>query len=416
MQVRPFKWRSLPKYTRESAALLASFSQYIATTQLGPRLLDNVAEAARDVLKADVEIFFDHLRPQTLEQLAAAIPEKAVLVRLGLQPRPEKLIWEVDPVLASIAVDRLLGGRGDDAGLGREFTDIEEGVLTYALLRIVHAFRTGLQQGTELAVRLEGFSQTLDDFRPFFADETAFHVLAYKVAVGGNVGFCRILIPAALTAGAFSTPAEPEEGDLFVRHLRQNLARLGEQWVVLRARIATLDLTVEDRDALGPGDIVLLENHELSGTPADLQGSATIHVARGKNGGIKTQLLWRNGRLDLQISSIVLEQEPQQMADEESAPEEAQVEDGGEAPAEPADNMAENEGLLRDVPAPVSVELARLKMTTAQVIRLRAGQILRLGRGPDDPVDLVVNNRIFARGELIEVDGELGVRLVQLAK
>jgi flagellar motor switch protein FliM len=55
-------------------------------------------------------------------------------------------------------------------------------------------------------------------------------------------------------------------------------------------------------------------------------------------------------------------------------------------------------------------------MTTAQVIRLRAGQILRLGRGPNDTVDLVVNNRVFARGELIEVDGELGVRLVQLAR
>ena len=47
---------------------------------------------------------------------------------------------------------------------------------------------------------------------------------------------------------------------------------------------------------------------------------------------------------------------------------------------------------------------------------LHGGQILRLGRGPSDPVDLVVNNRVFARGELIEVDGELGVRLVQLAK
>ena len=56
------------------------------------------------------------------------------------------------------------------------------------------------------------------------------------------------------------------------------------------------------------------------------------------------------------------------------------------------------------------------RKTAYQNVRLKAGQILRLGRGPNDPVDLVVNNRIFARGELIEVDGEIGVRLVQLAK
>ena len=70
---------------------------------------------------------------------------------------------------------------------------------------------------------------------------------------------------------------------------------------------------------------------------------------------------------------------------------------------------------VRDVPAPVVVELARLKMSTNQVVRMRAGQVLRLPRGPNDPVNLVVNGKLFARGELIEVDGELGVRLTQVS-
>lgn len=78
------------------------------------------------------------------------------------------------------------------------------------------------------------------------------------------------------------------------------------------------------------------------------------------------------------------------------------------------DNLAETEGLLRDVDASVAVELGRIRMTTAQVIRLRKGQMLRLARSPTDPVDLVVNGKLFAKGELIEVDGELGVRLTQL--
>ena len=84
------------------------------------------------------------------------------------------------------------------------------------------------------------------------------------------------------------------------------------------------------------------------------------------------------------------------------------------APTEVEDNLEETEGLLRDVEAPIVIELGRLQMNTAQVIRLKAGQILRLPRGATDPVDLVVNDKVFARGELIEVDGELGVRLVQV--
>ena len=78
------------------------------------------------------------------------------------------------------------------------------------------------------------------------------------------------------------------------------------------------------------------------------------------------------------------------------------------------ENLAETEGLLRDIAAPVVVELGRIRMNAAQVVRLHKGQVLRLARGPNDPVDLVVNGKLFARGELIEVEGELGVRLVQI--
>lgn len=88
--------------------------------------------------------------------------------------------------------------------------------------------------------------------------------------------------------------------------------------------------------------------------------------------------------------------------------------DEQEETSEDQDNLPETEGLLRDVAAPVVVELGRIKMNVSQVARLRAGQVLRLPRGANDPVDLVVHGKLFARGELIEVDGELGVRLMQI--
>jgi len=89
--------------------------------------------------------------------------------------------------------------------------------------------------------------------------------------------------------------------------------------------------------------------------------------------------------------------------------------DAGAAGGGSEDNLSETQGLLRDVAAPVVVELGRIRLNASQVARLKAGQILRLPRGPRDPVDLVVNGKIFARGELLEVDGELGVRLLQVA-
>ena len=76
-----------------------------------------------------------------------------------------------------------------------------------------------------------------------------------------------------------------------------------------------------------------------------------------------------------------------------------------------------NEGaeLLNDIPLQISVELSRMPVTAEQVVSLRVGQILDLGRVPGEPVDLSVNGKVVARGELVEVEGHMGVRILSLA-
>ena len=49
------------------------------------------------------------------------------------------------------------------------------------------------------------------------------------------------------------------------------------------------------------------------------------------------------------------------------------------------------------------------------VVGLRAGQVIELNRGPGEPVELSVNGKVVARGELVEVEGQLGVRILSLA-
>lgn len=65
---------------------------------------------------------------------------------------------------------------------------------------------------------------------------------------------------------------------------------------------------------------------------------------------------------------------------------------------------------------PVVVELGRIKTSAGDIIGLRPGQILELRRAPNDPVDITVNGKLVGKGELVEVEGELGVRLVSLVR
>lgn len=73
-----------------------------------------------------------------------------------------------------------------------------------------------------------------------------------------------------------------------------------------------------------------------------------------------------------------------------------------------------NLDLLMDVFLRVTVELGRTRMQLRQVLELQQGSVVELDRLAGDPVDIYVNERLLARGEVIVVDDKFGVRITEL--
>lgn len=73
-----------------------------------------------------------------------------------------------------------------------------------------------------------------------------------------------------------------------------------------------------------------------------------------------------------------------------------------------------NMDLLMDVSLRVTVELGRTRMTLRQVLELQNGAVVELERLAGDPVDIFVNERLIARGEVVVVDDKFGVRITEL--
>jgi flagellar motor switch protein FliN len=66
------------------------------------------------------------------------------------------------------------------------------------------------------------------------------------------------------------------------------------------------------------------------------------------------------------------------------------------------------------VPVDLAVELGRTRMTIAETLALAPGSIVTLQRMAGEPVDLLVNGRPIARGEVVVVDDEFGLRVTEL--
>ncbi len=69
---------------------------------------------------------------------------------------------------------------------------------------------------------------------------------------------------------------------------------------------------------------------------------------------------------------------------------------------------------LSDVPMELSVEIGRTCMTVGETLQLHAGSIVTLERLAGEPVDLLVNGTPIARGEVVIVDEEFGLRVTEI--
>jgi flagellar motor switch protein FliN/FliY len=71
-------------------------------------------------------------------------------------------------------------------------------------------------------------------------------------------------------------------------------------------------------------------------------------------------------------------------------------------------------GVLLDVQLPVAIRFGETEMILEEIVNLGVGSVIELNSGIDQPVELVVNNRILARGEVVTVDGFYGIRITEI--
>ena len=81
----------------------------------------------------------------------------------------------------------------------------------------------------------------------------------------------------------------------------------------------------------------------------------------------------------------------------------------------PAPGPSQAAPLLMGVKLPIRVLLGRTQLCLRDVAQLGSGAVVELDCSPDDPVEIIVNDRVIAHGEVVVVSGNYGVRITKLA-
>jgi type III secretion protein Q len=363
-RVRPFPLAELPRVARAQAE---------AARLLFARLpLDAGAEWPDACRALDGEVRLELTEVYALPARELPSAARGAAVKLTL-PGGRWALVVVDAQLAPRLARQALGLDEPELGAPRPLTVAEEGALEFlvAALAGAHAQVAGVVGEAGVAALLPG------------RDDGWLAVAQARVESPVGAGWARLVVPDALRLAA--EPLRP------VAALRSRALVLGDAQVALRLEVGRTAVAREDLAGLAAGDVVLFERFGVRDARG---GPVTLRLGRGGFGA----------RLDGDALTIV---------------EEFRLNPGAPSmdfdPSQKPDPASADE-LLRELPVEVVCELGRVTMSGRELIELRPGAVIPAGRPLSGPVDLTVGGRVVARGELVDVEGEIGVRIVQLCE
>jgi type III secretion protein Q len=292
-------------------------------------------------------------------------------VVIALDQLGEVALLELDPALVAAWVDRLAGGEGV-LGAPTPLSEAEEAGLSLLVLEVLEALRSSPLE-SKVAPRLTRV--VLSAAEASALCELRKKMLAVRLSLncGGTFGSARLLVPAAAVR-VLAEQCEPTFAAL--------ADRVAGAGVSFRVMAGHSQLGEGDWVNLRQNDVILLDGLRHEGNawcgPTRLRGPSFELVGELGPSGFVLQ--------------TVLPQEKRTMNDQ------TQVTRGPMLPVE------------------IEVELTRARLTIAELGQLQPGGLISLGVKVGEPVTLKVGDVAVATAELVEIEGEIGARILRMLK
>jgi flagellar motor switch/type III secretory pathway protein FliN len=427
--VRAPSWdAALPKVSREEARLSSMLAG--VPVSLSAAAGAALARVAGRLIHTDAtHVGFDVLetREEDLSAFASRAESPRAFVRVGIEPWEARAVLVVEAALASAVVDIMLGGDGATADATRALSTAERAVLEFFCAQLLSALNA---EAGEPLFRLEALS---DEAGAYARGRGV--VTAVRARVGQTAGVVRLVYDReALSAldesrSPLLARSDADEESGLARYAAL-CAGAGISVLVGETEVAPADLAgleagdvvvVERvfggwgewpagggapsngtlRARVGAGDNVLVSGAAQTDDRAaqSLEGAAPSRDDAGETGGGG-----RTERLRLLVEEVSVSEAREAGAGRLRMEDESEL--GEDAGAEA--------GLLDNLLLTLRVELPARRISLEELTRLRAGQILELDCRATDPVELVADGRRVATGELVDIEGRLGVRVTRL--
>lgn len=291
MAVTPYQLDFIHRITRKELVLSESLLRFFPPMMLKETLSVAIRKELMVHFGQEVTFFLESFQESANREILAGMPDVGVMAVMGAKPARGKVICEMDMAMATLVMDRLLGSGTDDRVEYRRPTETEQGVLQYALMRILQIIHTACGHESPLHFRFERFVFNADEALQALPEDETSVVLSFRLGVLDKTGFVRILIPQSVIQSVLMDPVIDYTSTRDVAFFLEELKRFGFVQTALWVEAGRTSLTMGDLGALEAGDVLLLdETGVTTNNGQKMTGRVTLRVGSGDHGGWQAQL------------------------------------------------------------------------------------------------------------------------------
>jgi flagellar motor switch protein FliM len=380
---RPFPWDRLDRISADDAEVVNRLLGMLTPAAGGRAPLEAIGRRLTELAGFEHTVTYRGAAIRRDERFNEQFGD-AFVTRFHLPPDPEIGALAVDMSL----VDRWLTVLGDGPTEVRRLGGVDRrsfGIVTYLLLQVVDALKArGLPP-----VVLPTEPPLEDVLRGRLGEADGLVEVAYAVDTDRGPSFVRLFFPNALVRRfeLFADNAPSHGGP--AEHLSDDL--LAAISTDLACVLGGTTLERPEFDALDPGDVLLLRDHGWE------EQEGRLYLGAGAPRRYVTgRYAIAGGHWEFTID------------DAHPREETTMTEDADDAEARQGTELLESPTLR------LEARLGQKTLTLRELSRLKRGEVLQLDQSVGEPIDLVVDDRVVGRGELVDVEGQIGVRIQRL--
>jgi flagellar motor switch protein FliN len=339
--------------------------------------IDKISQLIASHFSPGLSIEIDDCSWRETAQIKEGLGSNAMMLNLAISPIGGDAIWIMDSSDVARLTSFLMNGKTRGKSISSEI--LQEGFYRYLVLQALDVLQ-GVEPLKQLTLKISDESSPLA--------ENAY-CIDVKISYDERAVWGRIVLPAR-----FMTAWQHHFSSMRELFSPSPLAKSLE--VSLGLCTGSVQLTAKEWKKLEIGDFILLDRGGFD--PRHQEGLATISLGDSKLFHVTV----KENKIKLLDYALAYEEKMENIAPVETA--------------EKGSAEEEREMAIKDIPLMVTVELARLRMTVDELMKLTPGNFLELPIKPNQEVALTVQGQKIGRGELVYLGEALGVRILETAE